>query len=353
MPGVDDGDPVEVDVVGERHRARVDLEDLAAADLVGRVDRHAAVEAPGAQQRRVEDLGAVGRREHDDALRAGEAVHLGEDLVERLLALVVAAEAAAAAAARAADGVELVDEDDRRRGLLGLLEEVAHAAGADADDHLDELRRLRREERHVGLAGDRAREQRLARARRAGQQHALGDRGAERGTCRGSSGSRRSRRAPPRPRRCRRRPRSVTRVAGRVVALGLRAPERRCAPAAGHARAAAQEVDEQADDQQRRAEGDQQRRQERAALVDRPRVDLDLLVEQQLEQLVVLGERRADGLEARLGPFFSNFVCLELALDDVVARVDLLDVARRDLRAEERVRDVDALVLAGRDQLRR
>ena len=85
----------------------------------------------------------------------------------------------APAAAGAADRVELVDEDDRRRGLLGLLEEVAHAAGADADDHLDELRRRHREERHVGLAGDGARQQRLAGARQARQQHALGDHPAE------------------------------------------------------------------------------------------------------------------------------------------------------------------------------
>ncbi len=84
-----------------------------------------------------------------------------------------------AAAALAADRVELVDEDDRGRGLLGLLEEVAHAAGADADDHLDELRRRDREERHVGLAGDGARQQRLAGAGRAGEQDALGDHRAE------------------------------------------------------------------------------------------------------------------------------------------------------------------------------
>ena len=91
------------------------------------------------------------------------------------------------AAALAADGVELVDEDDRRGGLLGLVEQVAHAGGADADDHLDELRRREREERHLGLAGDRARQQRLAGARRAGQQDALGDRRAEaRGTGPGS-----------------------------------------------------------------------------------------------------------------------------------------------------------------------
>ncbi len=70
-----------------------------------------------------------------------EAVHLHEELVQRLLALVVSA--AEARAAVAADGVDLVDEDDAGRAFLGLFEQVAHAAGADADEHLDEFRAAR------------------------------------------------------------------------------------------------------------------------------------------------------------------------------------------------------------------
>ena len=65
-------------------------------------------------------------------------------------------------------------------------EQVAHARGADADEHLDELRAAQAEERHVRLAGDRARQQRLAGARRPDQQHALRDAAAEvRGTSSG------------------------------------------------------------------------------------------------------------------------------------------------------------------------
>ena len=142
-------------------------------EQVGPVDDDLAVEAARAQQRRVEDVGPVGGGDHDDAALDVEAVHLDEHLVERLLALVVAA--AQAGAAVAADGVDLVDEDDRRGVLLGLLEQVAHAAGADADEHLDEVRAGDREERHAGLAGDGAGQQRLAGAGRAEQQHALGD----------------------------------------------------------------------------------------------------------------------------------------------------------------------------------
>ena len=171
------GDAQQVDVRRDRLAARVHLEDLVAAVEVGGVDADLAVEAARAQQRRVEHVGAVGRRDQDDAAAHVEAVHLDQQLVEGLLALVVAA--AHAGAAVATDGVDLVDEDDGRGVLLGLLEQVAHAAGADADEHLDEVRAGDRVERHARLAGDGAGEQGLAGAGRAVQQDALGDPGAD------------------------------------------------------------------------------------------------------------------------------------------------------------------------------
>ena len=165
----------EIDVVGERHAARVHLEDGEAPAQIGPRHHDAAVEAARAQQRRVEHVGPVGRRDQDHALVALEAVHLDEQLVQRLLALVVTA--AETGAAVAADRVDLVDEDDAGRVLLALQEEIAHARGADADEHLDEVGARDREEGHAGLAGHRAREQRLAGARRTDQQHALRESG--------------------------------------------------------------------------------------------------------------------------------------------------------------------------------
>src|SRR5438876_10295820 len=114
-------------------------------------------------QRRIERVGPVGGREHDDSFARVEAVHLGQDMVQRLLALVVAPNRRPAPAGPA-EGVQLVDEDGRRRGLGGLLEEVAHARRAHADDHLDELRGAQAEEGDASLAGDRAGEEGLPRA---------------------------------------------------------------------------------------------------------------------------------------------------------------------------------------------
>ena len=60
-------DPAEVDVGPERHATRVHLEDRLAAGTVGRLHRNPAVEAAGAKQRLVEDVGPVGRADHDHA----------------------------------------------------------------------------------------------------------------------------------------------------------------------------------------------------------------------------------------------------------------------------------------------
>ena len=177
-PGRLTGEVVEVDLLRERLAARVDLEDPRAALAVRAVHDDLAVEAARAQQRRVEDVRPVGGGDQDDVVLHLEAVHLDQQLVQRLLALVVTA--AEAGAAVTPDGVDLVHEDDAGRVLLGLLEQVAHARGAHAHEHLDEVGAGDREERHAGLAGDRAGEQRLAGAGRAVEQHALRDPRAER-----------------------------------------------------------------------------------------------------------------------------------------------------------------------------
>ena len=115
----------------------------------------------------------VGCREQDDALVGLETIHLDQELIERLLALVMTA--AEPGAAMTADRVDLVDEDDARRVLLALLEQIPYPAGTDADEHLDEVRTRDGEERHVGLACDSPRQKCLAGSRRTHQQHTLGN----------------------------------------------------------------------------------------------------------------------------------------------------------------------------------
>src|SRR5665811_1241651 len=97
---------------------------MCIRDRVRAVQYHPAVEAPRASEGRVQDTRPVGGGHHHDADVLVEAVHLHQDLVQRLLTLVVSA--AQPPASLAADSVDLVDEDDAGRVLLGVLEQVAY-----------------------------------------------------------------------------------------------------------------------------------------------------------------------------------------------------------------------------------
>jgi hypothetical protein len=166
-----------IDVVAQRNLLGVHAQDGFAALHVGAAHHHAAVETAGAQQGGVEHVGAVGGGHQDYALVGFEAVHLHQQLVEGLLALIVPA--AEAGAAMPSHGVDFIDEDDAGGVFLALLEQIAHAAGAHAHEHFHEIRTGNGEEGHAGFAGDGARQQGLAGARRADQQYALGNASAQ------------------------------------------------------------------------------------------------------------------------------------------------------------------------------
>lgn len=85
------GDGLEVDVRRDRLALLVHLEDVQAALQVGALDGDLPVETARAQQRRVQDVRAVGGGDQDHAALDVEAVHLHQQLVEGLLALVVTA----------------------------------------------------------------------------------------------------------------------------------------------------------------------------------------------------------------------------------------------------------------------
>ena len=165
-----------INVVGHHHVLGMDTQNGLAALQVRQFDGHTAVETAGAQKRLVQRFGTVGCRQNDDAGRAVEAVHLAEQLVERLLAFVVARDAAAVTLF--ADGVDLVDEHDAGGLFFRLFEQVAHTGRALSHEHLHKLAARDGEKRHIGLAGHSLGQQRLAGARRADKQNALGHYGA-------------------------------------------------------------------------------------------------------------------------------------------------------------------------------
>ena len=170
-------DDLRLHVFGQRQLAHVNFQDLLATAHIRQRHDHLAIEAARTQQRRIEHVGTVGGGDDDDAFGAFETIHLDQQLVQGLFALVVTA--AEAGATMTADRIDFVDEDDAGRMLLRLVEHVAHTRGADADEHFDEVGTGDGEERHLGFARDGARQQRLTGTGRADHQHAARNLAAE------------------------------------------------------------------------------------------------------------------------------------------------------------------------------
>mmetsp|Transcript_32447 Transcript_32447/g.58058 ORF Transcript_32447/g.58058 Transcript_32447/m.58058 type:complete len:217 (-) Transcript_32447:34-684(-) len=143
-------DGLQADIVQQLLVTGVHIQNLTAALLIRHVHANLAVKAPGTEERGVQNVRAVGRRDDNDTGVALKAVHLRQQLVQRLLALVVAA--ADAGATRAAHRINLVHKHNAGRVLLGLLEQVTDAGGAHAHEHLHKLRSRNGEERHTRLA---------------------------------------------------------------------------------------------------------------------------------------------------------------------------------------------------------
>ena len=154
----------------------MDSQDGRPLSQVRQGDLHLAVEAAGAKQRGVQDLGAVrcGDDHHPDG--GIEPVHLRQELIERLFALVVGHEASAAALP---DGVDLVDENDGGSALTGTGEQITHPRGAQPHEQLDEARAGDGEERDAGLSGHRPGHEGLPGAGRPDHQHSSGTHGPD------------------------------------------------------------------------------------------------------------------------------------------------------------------------------
>src|ERR687887_258735 len=103
---------------------------------IGRADEDLAIESPRPQERRVEPVDTVRRRDHDKLAAVLEPVHLDEQLIERLVLLARKIEAALEP-----DRVELVDEDDRGPVLLGDREQATDPGCPQPGEHLDERAR--------------------------------------------------------------------------------------------------------------------------------------------------------------------------------------------------------------------
>ena len=126
-----------VDVLGNRHFAHMDVQDLFATTDIGQGHVHLTVKTTGAQQSGVQNVRAIGGCDHDHAKVGLETIHLDQHLVQSLFAFVITA--AHTSTTLTAHSINFVNEDDARRILFGIFEHIAHASCTHAHKHLNEI----------------------------------------------------------------------------------------------------------------------------------------------------------------------------------------------------------------------
>ena len=157
-----------IDILRHRHFAHMHIQNLLTPANIGQRYVHLAVKTAWAQKRRIQNIGAIGGRNHDDTDIGLKTVHLHQHLVERLLTFVIAT--AQTGTALASDRVNLVDKDDARCVLFGVVKHVAYPRCAHTNEHFHKIGAGDAEKRHFGFTSDRLGQQRFAGSGWADQQ---------------------------------------------------------------------------------------------------------------------------------------------------------------------------------------
>ncbi len=131
-------DCVQIDGLIHADVLRVYLQRLNTPLQIRLIHHNPAVKTSRTQKRLIQHLRTVRRRQHDQSLGWLKSIHLREQLVQRLLTLIISSAKAGITALR--HRVDLIDENNTRRVLFRFVKQVTHTGRTNADEHLYKVR---------------------------------------------------------------------------------------------------------------------------------------------------------------------------------------------------------------------
>src|SRR3989344_3568286 len=149
----------------------MNLKNRFPATNIGEGYCHPSIEPSRTKKSGVQYIGTVSRRNYYYADSLVKPVHFHKDLVQSLLALIVAS--AKAHASVPSDCVNLVDKHYGRSVLPRPIKQIPDPGGSHAHEHLHKFTSAYGEERHSGLPSDSPRQQSLPGPGSSCEQHSL------------------------------------------------------------------------------------------------------------------------------------------------------------------------------------
>ena len=135
--GCHPGDNAEVHALIHLNFPCMYLQDILPALQIRQLYRNPPVESSRPGKGRIQGLGAVGRRKDDHAVVCLKSIHLCQQLVQRLLPLVVAAYTSLTLLS---DGIDLIDKYDTGSFFLRLSEQITDFGCSHTYEHFHEFR---------------------------------------------------------------------------------------------------------------------------------------------------------------------------------------------------------------------
>mmetsp|Transcript_16224 Transcript_16224/g.34085 ORF Transcript_16224/g.34085 Transcript_16224/m.34085 type:complete len:284 (+) Transcript_16224:771-1622(+) len=164
---------LEIDIGFQGLATGVHTEDAGASLEVGEVDGDLPIKTSRTQQGLIQNVNTVSSRDGNDSRVSVETIHLNQNLVNCLFALVVST--SKSRATLTTDRIDFINEDDARGVLLRLSEHVANTGRSDSNKHLNELRSRNRNERDSSFSGDGFGKKGFTSSRGAVQNHSPGN----------------------------------------------------------------------------------------------------------------------------------------------------------------------------------
>mmetsp|Transcript_123087 Transcript_123087/g.193193 ORF Transcript_123087/g.193193 Transcript_123087/m.193193 type:complete len:205 (+) Transcript_123087:859-1473(+) len=150
------------------------IEDGPSTVDIWQVNWNATVKSTRAGQSIVKDISTVCGSKNNYSSVALETIHLGENLVKRLLSLIISA-CLLATCTLPANRIDFVKKNNAWCIFLGLTEEVANTRSTNTNEHLHKFRTRCANEGDARLPCDRTCHKSLACARWPLHDHAFGD----------------------------------------------------------------------------------------------------------------------------------------------------------------------------------
>jgi hypothetical protein len=151
----------------------VDTQDTGTSLEVREVDSDLSVETARTKQSRIKNVDTICGGNGNDTGVSVETIHLDQNLVDSLFALVVTP--ALTTTALTSDGINLINEDDAGGVLLCLAKDVTDTGSSHTDKHLYKLGTRDTDERNTGLSGNSLGEKSLSGSWRTVKDHTTGD----------------------------------------------------------------------------------------------------------------------------------------------------------------------------------